>query len=300
MDRLANMIAFVTVAETGSFAEAASRLHIANSVVSKRIKDLEGYLGTLLLQRTTRHINLTEAGYAYVEHARKFLDELAEVEENLRYRNENPVGEIKISSPLSFGNKFLGPALSSFLDKYPDVMVKLIVNDRTVDIAEEGFDLAIRIGALEDSSLITRKLAQSRRVVVASPEYLDKHGRPQAPEDLMQHNCLSFSGLQEGKAWPFQRDGKEFWQKVGGRFIADSGTLLCESAVRGCGIAILPTFIVGEYIATGELEPLLEAFEREPLAIQAVYQHKRHLSAKTRKLIDHLAEYFSGFGAGSA
>lgn len=297
MDRLANMIAFVTVAETGSFAEAASRLHIANSVVSKRIKDLEEYLGTLLLQRTTRHLNLTEAGYAYVEHARKFLDELAEVEENLRYRNENPVGEIKVSAPLSFGNKFLGPAISSFLDKYPDVTVRLVVNDRTVDIAGEGFDLAIRIGVLEDSSLIARKLAQSRRVVVAAPSYLEKNGRPKSPDELSQHNCLSFSGLGDGKSWPFQKNGREFWQNVGGRFIADSGTLLCESAVRGCGIAILPTFIVGEYIANGELEPLLEEFEREPLAIQAVYQHKRHLSAKTRKLIDHLAEYFSGFKA---
>jgi len=297
MDRLANMIAFVTVAETGSFAEAASRLHIANSVVSKRIKDLEGYLGTLLLQRTTRHINLTEAGYAYVEHARKFLDELAEVEENLRYRNENPVGELKISAPLSFGNKFLGPAIADFLDKYPDVTVKLIVNDRAVDIAAEGFDLAIRIGVLEDQSMITRKLAQSRRIVVASPAYLEKHGRPKTPEDLSQHNCLSFSGLHDGRAWPFQRDGKEFQQRVGGRFIADSGTLLCEAAVRGCGITILPTFIVGEHIASGELEPLLEEFEASPLAIQAVYQHKRHLSAKTRKLIDHLVQYFSGFRA---
>ncbi|MBI3441857.1 MAG: LysR family transcriptional regulator, partial [Proteobacteria bacterium] len=141
MDRLANMITLVTVAETGSFVETANRLNLANSVISKRIKDLEDYLGTRLLQRTTRHLNLTEAGYVYVEHARKFLDELAEVEENLRYANENPVGDIKISAPLSFGNKFLGPAVSSFLDKYPDVTVRLIVNDRIVDIAEEGFDL---------------------------------------------------------------------------------------------------------------------------------------------------------------
>jgi len=295
MDRLANMIAFVTVAETGSFAEAASRLHIANSVVSKRIKDLEGYLGTLLLQRTTRHVHLTEAGYAYVEHARKFLDELAEVEENLRYRNENPVGEIKVSAPLSFGNKFLGTPIADFLEKYPDVTVKLIVNDRQVDIAAEGFDLAIRIGTVEDQSLITRKLAQSRRMVVASPVYLEKYGRPQTPEDLAQHNCLSYSGLHDGKAWPFQKDGREFLQRVGGRFMADSGTLLCEAAVRGCGIALLPTFIVGQHIVNGELEPLLEEFESPPLAIQAVYQHKRYLSAKTRKLIDHLVAYFSGF-----
>lgn len=295
MDRLANMIALVTVAETGSFAETASRLHIANSVVSKRIKDLESYLGTQLLQRTTRHVHLTEAGYAYVEHARKFLDELAEVEENLRYRNENPVGEIKVSAPLSFGNKFLGAPMASFLEKYPDVTVKLIVNDRLVDIAAEGFDLAIRIGTVEDQSLITRKLAQSRRMVVASPTYLEKYGRPTRPEDLAQHNCLSYSGLHEGKSWPFQKDGREFLQRVGGRFMADSGTLLCEAAVRSCGIALLPTFIVGQHIVNGELEPLLEEFESPPLAIQAVYQHKRYLSAKTRKLIDHLAAYFSGF-----
>jgi len=297
MDRLANMIAFVTVAETGSFAETASRLNIANSVVSKRIKDLEAYLGTLLLQRTTRHVNLTEAGYAYVEHARKFLDDLAEVEENLRYRNENPVGELKVSAPLSFGNKFLGPAISSFLDKYPDVTVKLIVNDRTVDLAAEGFDLAIRLGPVEDQNLITRKLAQSRRIVVASPAYLEKYGRPQKPEDLARHNCMSYSGLHEGKAWPFQKDGREFLQRVGGRFMADSGTLLCEAAVHHCGIVILPTFIVGEHIGTGELEPLLEDYEVPPMDIQAVYQHKRYLSAKTRKLIDHLVAHFAGFRA---
>lgn len=295
MDRLANMIAFVTVAETGSFSETAARLNLANSVISKRIKDLEGYLGTQLLERTTRHLNLTEAGYIYVEHARKFIDELAEVEENLRFSNENPVGDIKISAPLSFGNRFLGPAVSSFLEKYPDVTVRLFVNDRIVDMAEEMFDLAIRIGPLKDSSLIARKLAQSRRVVVASPNYLKKNGRPEKPEDLSRHNCLSYSGVAEGKSWPFKKDGKEFWQHVGGRLISDSGGLLCEAAVHGCGITLLPSFIVGPHIISGDLEILLEDIEDDPLAIQAVYQHKRHLSAKTRKLIDHLVEYFSAF-----
>lgn len=291
------MIAFVTVAETGSFAETASRLNLANSVISKRIKDLEDYLGTQLLERTTRHLNLTEAGYIYVEHARKFIDELAEVEENLRFSNENPVGDIKISAPLSFGNKFLGPAISSFLEKYPDVTVRLFVNDRIVDLAEERFDLAIRIGPQKDSSLIARKLAQSRRVVVASPAYLKQYGRPEKPEDLARHNCLSYTGVAEGKSWPFKKDGKEFWQHVGGRFMSDSGSLLCEAAVHGCGIALLPSFIVGPHIVSGELEILLEDVEDDPLLIQAVYQHKRHLSAKTRKLIDHLAEYFAAFAA---
>ncbi|MBU6475664.1 MAG: LysR family transcriptional regulator [Alphaproteobacteria bacterium] len=296
MDRLANMIAFATVAETGSFAKTADRLHIANSVVSKRIKDLEAYLGTQLLRRTTRHISLTEAGYVYAEHARQFLDDLAEVEENIRYRNENPVGDIKVSAPLSFGNRFLGPAIAGFLEKWPDVTVTLSVNDRKVDIAAEGFDLAIRIGAVEDSGLIVKKLAQSRRIVVASPAYLDQHGKPETPEDLARHNCLSYSGLAGGKSWPFQKGGREHLQHVGGRFIADSGSLLCEAAVRGCGITILPSFIVGPHVVSGELVPLLEAFESPPLAIQAVYPHRRFLSAKTRKLIDHLAATFSGFG----
>ncbi len=297
MDRLANMIAFVTVAETGSFAKTASRLRIANSVVSKRIKDLEAYLGTQLLRRTTRRIALTEAGYAYADHAKKFLDNLAEVEENIRFRNENPVGEIKITAPSGFGNKFLGPALAGFLETYPDVTVTLSLDDRKVDLAAEGFDLAIRIGAVEEPGLIVKKLAQSRRIVVASPAYLQQYGRPAAPEDLARHNCMSDCG--EGKVWPFQKDGRDRKQRVDGRFVAGSDTLLCEAAVRGCGIAILPSFIAGAHVVNGELVPLLEDFESPPLAVQAVYPERRFLGAKTRKLIDHLAATFSGFGGES-
>ncbi len=294
MDRLANMIAFVTVAETGSFSKTADRLHIAGSVVSKRIKDLEAYLGTQLLRRTTRRIALTEAGYAYADHAKKFLDNLAEVEENLRFRNENPVGEIRITAPSGFGNKFLGPALAGFLETFPDVTVTLSLDDRKVDLAAEGFDLAIRIGAVEETGLIMKKLAQSRRIVVASPAYLQQHGRPATPEDLARHNCMS--GCGEGKVWPFQKDGRTFTQRTDGRFVAGSDTLLCEAAVRGCGIALLPSFIAGVHVVAGELQPLLEEFESPPLAIQAVYPERRFLGAKTRKLIDHLAATFSGFG----
>ena len=299
MDRLANMIAFVTVAETGSFAKTASRLRIANSVVSKRIKDLEAYLGTQLLRRTTRRIALTEAGYAYADHAKKFLDNLAEVEENIRFRNENPVGEIKITAPSGFGNKFLGPALAGFLETYPDVTVTLSLDDRKVDLAAEGFDLAIRIGAVEEPGLIVKKLAQSRRIVVASPAYLQQYGRPAAPEDLARHNCMRASDADDGKNWQFQKDGREMKQRVNGRFTADSGILLCEAAVRGCGIALLPTFIAGAHVVNGELVPLLEDFESPPLAVQAVYPERRFLGAKTRKLIDHLAATFSGFGGES-
>lgn len=298
MDRLSNIIAFITVAETGSFADAAGRLHIANSVVSKRIKDLEAFLGARLLERTTRHVSLTEAGHIYAEHARRFLDGLAEVEDNLRHRSGNPVGEIRIAAPLSFGNKFLGPAVSSFLEKYPDVTVRLIVGDRAPDDGKEGFDLAIRFGGVPDEDMIARPLAQSRRVVVASPSYLAARGRPETPEDLARHDCLGHSGLEDGRRWPFQKGGREFWQNIGGRLVGNSGALLCDAAVRGSGIALLPTYIAGPHIVAGELEILLEPFERAPLAIQAVIPRKNRLSAKTVKLADHLAEYFSGFAAG--
>ena len=295
MDRLSNIIAFVTVAETGSFAETARRLNLANSVVSKRIKDLEDYLQTRLLQRTTRHVRLTDAGYLYFDHARKLVSELAEVEENLRYRNENPVGELKISAPVTFGAKFLGPAVASFLEKYPDVSMRLFLGDRAVDMAEEGFDLSIRIGPVESTSHIARKLARSRRVTVASPEYLKKNGRPQKPQDLLQHNCLVYSGVNDGKSWPFRIAGKKHLQAVAGRFTTDNGMLLAEAALGGCGITMLPTFIVGPHINKGELEIILEEFEEEPLLIQAVYVQQRHLSARLRKLIDHLVDYFAEF-----
>lgn len=297
MDRLSNIIAFVTVAETGSFAETAKRLNLANSVVSKRIRDLEEYLHTRLLQRTTRHVRLTDAGYLYFDHARRLVSELAEVEENLRYANENPVGELKISAPVTFGAKFLGPAIASFLEKYPDVAVRLFLGDRTVDMRDEGFDLSIHIGPMEASSLISRKLAKSRRVTVASPDYLQKQGKPAKPQDLVRHNCLVYSGVNDGKSWPYLVNGKRHLQPVSGRFTTDNGVLLAEAAAGGCGITMLPTFIVGPYINKGVLEIVLEEFEEEPLLIQAVYVQQRHLSARLRKFIDHLVEYFAEFSS---
>ncbi len=302
MDRLANMLAFVTVAETGSFSDAASRLSLANSVVSKRIKDLEDYLGAVLIQRTTRAFALTDAGHAYAAHARKLIDDLAEVEEHLRHRNENPVGDIKISAPQSFGNKFLGPALASFLSQYPDVTVTLNVHDRTVDLAREEFDLAICIGAgsapyIGAGGMVVRQLAQSRRVVVASNDYLSRHGRPQTPADLARHDCLRDSGLYDGASWLFRTDGKERHQRVGGRFVTDSSALLCEAALRGAGIAALPTYLVGEYVVNGVLEILLEDFEPDPAAIHVVYPYSRRLRAKTRKLADHFVAHFAGQSA---
>lgn len=297
MDRLSNIIAFITVAETKSFAETARRLNLANSVVSKRVKDLEDYLGVRLLQRSTRSVTLTDAGYTYFDSARRLVDELAETEEQLRFQNENPVGEVKVSAPMTFTNMFLAPVLSSFLVKYPDVSLRMLISEHPLHFANDEVDVGIMIGNPREQSLTARKIAQTRRVVVASPAYLEKHGRPQTPEDLKRHNCMSYTRLGDGKSWPFRnKQGKDFWQPVGGRYVCDSGPLLCEAALEGCGIVILPSFIVGRHVVDGKLEILLEEYEQDPMAIQIVYPPQRHLSARVRKFIDHVAAHFADFG----
>jgi len=292
MDKLSNMKAFAQVAQTGSFAEAAKRLGLAVSVVSKRVKDLEAHLSAQLLHRTTRKVRLTDTGYSYLEYVRKFLDELEEVEENIRHKTQKPVGEIKLAAPMSFGVRYLGPALSGYLAKYPDVSVKSFLSDRQIDLVEEGYDLAIRIGQLKNASLISKKLSSCRRVVCASPSYFERYGIPQKPSDLIPHNCMSYTNLAEGRAWPFVVEDKKIWQSTSGRFDSDNGDLLCEAAIAGCGITYLPTFIAGQAISAGKLQVALEEFEEPDFNIYAVYQNRRHLSTRVRTLIDHLSDHF--------
>jgi len=289
MDKLANMQAFEAVGRTGSFAEGARQLGIANSVISKRVKDLEDYLGTQLFIRTTRKVKLTETGYSYLEYVRKLLDELEEVESRIQNKMDRPVGMIKLAAPLSFGVRYLGSIIHRFVSEYPDVMVKTYLSDRRVDLIEEGYDLTIRTGPLEDSSLIAKKLLSCRRVVCATPDYFDRYGTPQKPTDLKTHNCLSYLNVAEGKAWPFMKGGKRMWQPVEGQFLSDNGDLLHQAALSGCGVTLLPTFIVGQSLAQGKLVTALEDFEEDDFHIYAVYQHTRHLSTKIRLLIDHLA-----------
>lgn len=292
MDKIANMQAFAMVAQTGSFAEAARRLNIANSVISKRIGDLEDYLGAQLLTRTTRRAALTDTGYAYLEYVRKFLDDMAEVESGIRHKSQTPVGTIRITAPTSFALEYLGPALASYLEKYPAVTINTSLSDRRVDLIQEGFDLALRIGALQDSSLIARRLGACRRVVCATPAYFDKHGRPKTPADLATHNCLSYTLLAEGRSWPYCTDGKKLWQPVSGNFLSDNGDLLFQATLAGAGIALLPTFIVGRALADGRLEAVLKPFEETDFDVYAVYQNARHLSPKVRTMIDHLVAVF--------
>lgn len=289
MDKLANMQAFAMVAQTGNFAEAARRLHLANSVVSKRIRDLEDYLGVTLLMRTTRKVTLTDTGYSYLEHVRRLLDDMAEAESAIRDATQRPVGTIRLSAPTSFGMQYLGPLIASYLARYPDVTIHASLSDRRVDLVAGGFDLALRVGRLDDSSLIARKLCTARRVVCGTPAYFKKHGTPQTPEDLATHNCLGYSNLADGKSWPFIVNGKTVWQAVSGNFLSDNGDLLLQAALGGCGMTLLPTFIVGDAIADKRLKIVLAEFEETNFDIFAVYQHTKHLSPKIRTLVDHLA-----------
>lgn len=294
MDKLSNIDAFVHVAEAGSFITAAKRMRLANSVISKRVKDLEDDLGTRLLHRTTRQVRLTDAGYRYLEHARRLLHELAEVEGQLRAQNETPMGELRVSAPVSFGARYLGPAVAQYLARYPDVAVRLTLHDRMVDLQTEDFDLAIAVGTLDTPTLVTRKLADSRRIVVGSPDYFRTHGKPARPQELLHHNCMSYSNLNEGKSWPFLIGGRRWLQPVAGRFSANNGLLLLEAAIAGCGLALLPTFLAGPYVVKGELEIALAEFEEPSLVIQAAWTHQRHMSARSRSFIDFMAAYFSG------
>ena len=293
MDKLANMQAFEAVGRSGSFAEAARQLGLANSVISKRVKDLEDYLSTQLLIRTTRKVMLTDTGYSYLEYVRRILDEIDEMEALIQRRRDMPVGQIRLAAPLSFGTQYLGPAFGEYLEKHDNVTIKAYLSDRRVNLVEEGYDLAIRTGPLEDSNLIARKLLDCRRVVCASPEYLAEHGWPMSPQQLKDHNCLSYLNLDDGKAWPFIINGKKCWQAVNGKFHSDNGDLLHEAALAGCGITFLPTFIVGDSIKEKKLVPLLEKYEEQDFSVYAVYQHTRHLSVKVRTLIDHLYKYLN-------
>ena len=285
------MKTFSEVARLGSFAGASAAMGVAVSVISKRIKDLEQHLDSRLFYRTTRKISLSETGQTYLEFVNNILDQVEEVERLITHKSQHPVGTIKLTAPLSFGIQRLGPVLSDFLKTYPDVNLSLSLSDRTVDIIEEGFDLAIRVGTLKDSSLISRKLSSNRLFVCASPDYLKNNGTPTVPSDLAQHNCMIYTNSSDGKSWAFRNKGKRVLQPVSGRLQSDNGDLLCNLAIHDCGIVLLPSFIAGKAVKEGKLKVILEKYEEPELNIHAIYPSRHHISPKIRILIDHLAHH---------
>jgi DNA-binding transcriptional LysR family regulator len=293
MDRLAAIEAFVRVAECGSFSKAAERLHSSKSVVSRQVGALEADLGARLLHRTTRALTLTEAGRSYFEQASRILADLAEANASVGQLQAAPRGRLRVSAPMSFGFLHLAPAVPDFLDRYPDVEIELAMNDRYVDLVDEGFDMAVRIGKLEDSSLVARKLAPARRTVCAAPAYLQARGIPASPDDLRAHECLCYSNVGLSQEWRFVRpDGRPWPVEVRGRLHANNGDALRAAALRGFGLAVLPSFLVGHDFQSGALVSVLDAFMAQDSAVHAVYPHARHLSPKVRAFVDFLAERF--------
>lgn len=288
MDRLAAMEAFVAVVNAGSFARAAEKLRLSRAMVSKHVLALESRLGARLLNRTTRKVSLTEAGQAFHARAADLIAEFAAAEE-LVAETAAPRGLLRITAPVSFGHRHLAPIITAFLARHPAMRCELALSDRMVDLVEEGYDLAVRIARLKDSSLIARRIAPARMVLCASPDYLAKAGAPRAPADLARHDCLDYTYSSTRNEWRLVgRDGREFGVRVEGRLRANDGEALAAAARAGAGIAYLPTFIIGDDLRAKILIPVLPGWTAPNIAVHAVYPAQRQLPVKVRAFVDHL------------
>jgi DNA-binding transcriptional LysR family regulator len=292
MDRLAAIRAFISVAEEGGFSAAAQELGLSKSAASRQIAALEEALGTQLLKRSTRSVRLTDPGYAYLERCRAVLADLDEADRVVAALQNEPKGLLRINAPMSFGVSHAAPAVADFMLRYPDLQVALILNDRFVDPYEEGFDVTLRIGELEDSSLAARKLAQIEMGLFASPSYLEKHGRPRGPDDLRSHWSLHY-GRPTGQVDWALRGGATHSVPIRYRLCSNNGDALRIAAAAGLGIALIPAFLVRDELTSGALVPLLDGFEPRPINLYAIYPPTRFLAAKVRVFIDFLAERFT-------
>jgi len=297
VDTLLSLRVFLRIADEGGLSAAGEKLGLSRALVSKHLGALENRLGTRLFHRTTRRLSLTESGRAFYD---RCVQAVGDVEEAMRCASDSgarPRGTLRINSAHAFGRRYVAPALAEYLKRYPEVTVDLILNDRLVDIVEEGFDLAVRIGRLEESTLIARRLASTQLVVCGSPAYLRRHGVPAQPQDLERHNCLVYTYAAEPSIWTFQRGQDTLRVRVGGCLRANDGDTLMHIALADQGLALLPTFLVGEALADGRLLPVLADWETEQIGIHAVYPSRRHLSTKVRTFVDFLAERFEGLPA---
>lgn len=293
MDKLTGLAVFARVVENGSFAAAARHFGLSPAMVSKHVQALEDGLGVRLLNRTTRQVNPTEAGRGFYERCRHILAELEEAERAAAAAQTAPRGLLRISAPVSFGAIHIAPAIADYLARYPEVMADVQLNDRYVDLIEEGIDVALRVGRLADSSLVARRLVPIRTAVCAAPAYLLRHGAPREPRDLTAHNCLLYSYSTTGEEWHFTSpDGEPIVVRVRGRLHANNGEVLRAAALAGEGIMKAPSFAIGAEIAAGRLVPLLPDYAPREIALHALYPHSRHLSVKVRSFVDFLAARF--------
>lgn len=277
---------FICVVETGSFTAAARRLEVSVAHVSRRLSQLEDRLGAKLLYRTTRKLRLTEVGQMYYHHTRKVLDGLAEAERLVSAMEGNPVGRLRITAPVYYGEHFLAPLVNDFLLLHPALELDMVLTNQTVDLVQEGFDLAIRLGTLDSSSLMCRKLARRTQYLCAAPAYLERHGTPTTLAELGRHKCLA--GTVDH--WRFVERGQPLNFRLGNGWHCNSGLALKDAAIKGLGIVQLPDYYVQEELARGELVSLLDPYRLPDDGVWVLYPHNRHLTPKVRLLVDFLVE----------
>ena len=296
MSSLAEMAVFVKTVTTTSLSAAARELGVSTAAVSRKLAALEARLGVRLLNRTTRRISLTDEGARYYEACVRILAEIEEAEAQATARRLEPQGILKVALPATFGHKHIAPLIPEFSRRYPGIQLALSLSDRWINVIDEGFDLAIRIAELQDSSLAARKLAPNPRVVCASPAYLARHGTPQTPADLIRHNCLTITEFQ--MTWDYKDPlGKSGEVRVAGRYACDNWEVLRTWAVAGLGIALKSVWDVRRELEEGSLVRLFPDYTfGSDVGIYAVYPHRRFLPAKTRVFIDFLAESFGPEG----
>jgi DNA-binding transcriptional LysR family regulator len=297
MDKLNSLRAFVKVVELGSFSEAGRQLRLSRSAISKYIGELEQDLGVQLLNRTTRHASATENGQAYFERALSILADLDAADQAVAQAQSTPRGLLRVNAPMSFGTLQLGPAIADFMAQCPELQIQLVLSDDQVDPMQGGFDVTLRIADLESSSLIARKIVAIDRMICASPDYLKQHGTPVQPEDLRSHALLTYGFLLTGNQWKLTGKDGDHWIQPSWTLCVNNAEVLRDAAVKGRGVALLPTFIAGDALRAGLLRSVLTAYKAPPLTLYAIYPPTRHLAVKVRLFIDFLVARFSGVPA---
>lgn len=294
--RFDDIEAFIGVVETTSVSAAARRLGLSKSVISKRVSDLEAMLGAELLQRSSRRVAPTDAGLQFYQRACSILRQLDEAAEDVSAEHQALRGHLRIALPMSFGRSLIAPMLYPLLAQNPDLSMSLDFEDRRVDLLGEGYDLGVRIGRLPDSSLVARKLADSRRLIVASPGYLAEHGRPQSLDDLARHRCIAYANQPVAQQWAFEPARKGEPPRsvpVHARISANNGEAICDMAVAGLGLAVLPDFIAAEPLRQGRLQVALSRPAPLGEGVYAVFPASRHRSRKLRVVVDTLVAAFA-------
>jgi len=292
MDRFEEMRAFVAVVDAGSFVRAADALQASKTAVSRLIGDLEARLGVRLLHRTTRRLSLTVEGEVFHARCKDLLAGVEEAEAEATARADDAIGLLRLNVPVSFGLMHLAPLWPAFLQQHPGVTLEVTLSDRIVDLVDEGYDLAVRIAQLPASSLVSRKLASTRLVLCASPEYLRRNGSPANPAEIARHAVFAYTLLSTGEQWSFEGPEGPVSVKVSPRMRSNSGDTCCAAALQHQGIVLQPSFMVGEHLHSGALVEVLPQYRSIELGVYAVYASRKHVTPKVRVLIDFLVEAF--------